>query len=216
VKATAESQLLDGRRSHLPGPEPGTRSGPDRRTLVLSAALELFAVRGYRTTTMVELGERAGIRGPSIYKHFSSKQEVLTAITFATMDKLLHNYAAAVAGTDDVVEQFRRAVEMHVRFHARHRYEAFVGTREIGSLEEPARSALLARRDIYEHGFRQLIERGDATGRFNVPSCRLASYAILDMGMGVAVWYREDGPLTEDEVVGHYGTLALRLVGVTS
>ena len=43
---------------------------------------------------------------------------------------------------------------------------------------------------------RELIHQGSAEGRFEVASSRLASYAILDMGMGVAVWFREDGPLT--------------------
>ncbi|MEU9331196.1 hypothetical protein AB0D91_47120 [Streptomyces canus] len=30
---------------------------------------------------------------------------------------------------------------------------------------------------------------------------RLVSYAVLDLGMGIAAWYREDGELTEDTIV---------------
>ncbi|MER6409461.1 hypothetical protein ABT269_39820 [Streptomyces viridosporus] len=36
---------------------------------------------------------------------------------------------------------------------------------------------------------------------------------MLDLGMGVAVWYREDGELTEDQIVYQYGDFALLLVG---
>jgi AcrR family transcriptional regulator len=203
-------------RAHTPTTlEPLPWSAVDRRGAIVAAALELFAAQGFRKTTMADLGAQAGIRGPSIYKHFPSKQLLLSEIMFATMDRLIEGFGISVGTTSDVVEQLRRAVEAHVRFHARHRLEAFVGTREIRSLDEPARSTVIARRDVYERGFRDLIHQGSAVGRFEVASSRLASYAILDMGMGVAVWFREDGPLSEEEVVRHYGTIALRVVGVT-
>jgi AcrR family transcriptional regulator len=205
--------LGDG-RAHIPStPERSEFAAADRRIAIVTAALELFAVQGFRNTTMDKLGDRVGIRGPSIYRHFSSKQQLLSEIMFATMDGLITGFDTVVATTNDIAEQLRRAVEVHVRYHARHRFEAFVGTREIGSLNEPARSAVITRRDTYEKGFREIIQRGSDEGRFEVPSARLASYAILDMGMGVAVWFREDGPLSEEEVVRHYGEMALSAVG---
>jgi AcrR family transcriptional regulator len=202
-------------RAHVQGhaSDGRLRAQAGRRASILAAALELFAIQGYRATTMEDLGRHAGIRGPSIYKHFSSKQTLLSEIMFATMDRLIDGYNSAVTGTDDVAKQLERAVETHIRYHARHRFEAFVGTREINSLDEPGRSAIVARRDTYEHGFRELIERGHMMGRFDVPSSRLASYAILDMGMGVAVWFRENGSLDEEQVVRHYSAMALRIVG---
>jgi len=108
-----------------------------RRSLILASALELFATRGYKSTTMDELGERVGIRGPSIYKHFRSKQDLLLVLMFQTMEQLLEGFEMAVSASDDVGQQLKLAVEAHVRYHARHRFEAFVGTREINSLTEP-------------------------------------------------------------------------------
>jgi AcrR family transcriptional regulator len=212
TRARSETLELE-HRAHAPTLVFDPMIGSTRRDRILSAALELFAVRGYRSTTMGDLGELAGIRGPSIYKHFKSKQEILAELMFATMDRLIDRHQAALAASDDVVERLELAVEAHVRYHARYRFEAFMGTREINSLEEPARSLLLARRDTYERGFRTLIETGQSEGKFNVTSSRLASYAILDMGMGVAVWFRDTGPINEDEVVHHYAGLALRMVG---
>lgn len=74
---------------------------------------------------------------------------------------------------------------------------------------------MLGKRDEYERAFRALIERGCDEGRFTVASPRLASYSILEMGIGVATWFRDDGPLTEAEVAYHYGEFALRIVGAT-
>lgn len=185
----------------------------DRSEDIRTAALELFTRQGYEATTMADIGAAVGIRGPSLYKHVASKQDLLAGIMVATMEALLAQHRAAVATTDDPTERLRRAAEAHVRYHARHRLEAFVGNREIRSLVEPHRSRVVGLRAEYESCFRDLVAAGVAAGRFRVASARLASYAILDLGMGVAAWYREDGELTEDAVVWQYSEFALRLVG---
>ncbi|SNQ51303.1 Transcriptional regulator (fragment) [Frankia canadensis] len=79
--------------------------------------------------------------------------------------------------------------------------DSSVGSRELRSLVQPHRDQVLGLRARYERGFRDIIEAGVRAGRFGVASARLASYAVLDLGMGVAAWYREDGEPTEDEVV---------------
>jgi AcrR family transcriptional regulator len=68
-----------------------------RRGQLFAVALELFAHRGYRATTMDDIAERAGVTKPLLYQHFSSKralylelvdsiaQDLLTAIRRAIM-----------------------------------------------------------------------------------------------------------------------------------
>lgn len=180
---------------------------------IRAAALGLFAERGYPATTMADIGAAVGIRGPSLYKHVPSKQDLLVQIMTRTMTDLRAGFERAIASTDDLIDQFRRAVEAHVRFHARHRLEAFVGTREIRSLQQPHRDQVVALRSTYENGFRELIEKGMRDGQFRAGSPKLASYAVLDMGMGISVWYRESGEVSEDELVYTYADHALRVVG---
>jgi AcrR family transcriptional regulator len=98
---------------------------------------------GYEATTMADIGAELGIRGPSLYKHVPSKQDLLVQIMTGTINALLAGCRAAVATTGDLVDRLRRATEAHVRYHARHRLEAFVGNREIRSLVEPHRSLVL-------------------------------------------------------------------------
>ncbi|MFD7516509.1 TetR/AcrR family transcriptional regulator [Streptomyces niveus] len=198
-------------RPHRPS-EPGHTSPADRRTGIRLAALRLFAVQGYRATTMTDIGAAVGIRGPSLYKHVASKHELLAEIMTGTMEQLIADNIAAVAGTDDVREQLRRSVEAHIRYHARHRLEAFVGNREIGNLEQRDQDRVLSRRSDYERRYRELIERGVAEGVFDVRSARIASYSILDMGIGVASWFNEGGEFSVDQLAYQYGDMALRIV----
>jgi AcrR family transcriptional regulator len=211
ASATASAR---GTRPELPRRGPGGRAAVDRPEQVRTAALELFAAHGYRGTTVDEIGARVGIRGPSVYKHFRSKQELLVEVVVGTTDALLAAQRAAVRSAVDVREQLRRAVEAHVRYHAEHPREAFVAAREVDSLAEPHRSEVLRKRADYERRLRRLIESGVRDGVFAVASPRLAAYAILDMGAGVAGWFRPGGPVSQDELATLYAELALRLVGV--
>lgn len=179
---------------------------------VRGAALSLFAERGYRATTMADIGASVGIRGPSLYRHVRSKQELLAAIMADTMTQLIAAQTAAIAAGGDEVRMVRRMIEAHVRFHAANREQAFVGNREIDNLEPPHRARVLRLRRRYEHGLRSVIARGSTSGIFHVTSARLASYAILDMGTGVATWFRRDGPHTVDEIAYTYADYAIALL----
>lgn len=180
---------------------------------ISDAALELFADRGYQATTMDDIGAALGIRGPSLYKHVRSKQDLLVEIMLETMKTLIRDQQAALDAGGDLTTKFRRIVEAHVRYHAAHRREAFVGNREIGSLEDEQRQYVTELRDLYELRLRSLIEEGCAGGHFSVQSPKLASYAILEMGIGVSAWFRSDGGYSVDEVAYMYSEIAMRSVG---
>jgi AcrR family transcriptional regulator len=186
---------------------------PVTRAAVRDVALRLFAERGYRLTTMADIGAALGIRGPSLYKHVTSKQELLVEVMTETMTTLIARQHAAVdaGGPPDV--QLRRAVEAHVRYHATHREHAIVGNREIGSLAEPTRSQVLEMRRAYEQGLRTIIEKGCAAGAFSTAHPRLVSYAILDMGIGLTAWYHPGGEYDVDTLCYVYANMAVQMLG---
>src|SRR5699024_7724141 len=75
---------------------------PSRRQQLLTAATELFSTHGYQRVSMADIGSAAGITGPSVYRHFSSKAALLAAICNRAADRLttdadraLHNSGAS-------------------------------------------------------------------------------------------------------------------------
>lgn len=55
---------------------------------ILNAAMTLFAEKGYSDVYVGEIAEAVGIKAPSLYKHFKSKQEIFNAI----LDEMKINY----------------------------------------------------------------------------------------------------------------------------
>ncbi|MBR1852435.1 MAG: TetR/AcrR family transcriptional regulator [Lachnospiraceae bacterium] len=47
---------------------------------ILEAALTLFAEKGYDGTGVDGIAEHVGIKGPSLYKHFKGKEDILNAL----------------------------------------------------------------------------------------------------------------------------------------
>jgi len=67
------------------------RKAATRRSLIRSAQT-LFAAQGYDATTLEEIAGHAGLHVQTLYRHFSSKQELATA------------------GDEDLLAHFRRAI----------------------------------------------------------------------------------------------------------
>jgi AcrR family transcriptional regulator len=195
-------------------PATASREGTGRWNDVAEAALSLFSERGYHGTTMKHVAAELGVQAPSLYNHVGSKQEILARLMKTGMERMIAKQDEALASTDDVVEQLRLMTEAHVLVHTSHRRSALIGDRELRNLEEPARTEQRGRRELYERRFRDTIERGVLQGAFKVNSPKLASFAIIEMATSVAVWFRDEGPLSENDVAHEYGQMALRIVGV--
>src|SRR2546427_11992467 len=59
----------------------------DGREALLEAALEVFAERGYRDSSVDEIAERAGYSKGAVYWHFSSKDDLFFALLEERIDR---------------------------------------------------------------------------------------------------------------------------------
>lgn len=96
--------------------EPPTTSsgGGGRRDEILDAAAQLFADRGYPGTGVDDIGAAVGITGPSVYKHFPSKDAILVAIGQRSAMRLEAGAMAASASTTDPARLLDKLVDSYV------------------------------------------------------------------------------------------------------
>ena len=181
---------------------------------IIAAAVENFQARGYHGTSMRDIAATAGITPASIYHHFPSKQHILQHIMESVMkDVLTLTNAALIRAGNSPADQLTALMRAWALFHTRHRAEALIGATEIRSLDDTGHRIVVALRDQQERMFREIIERGVAEGVFTTQFPREAARAIINMGSTLASWYREDGPLTPEQMADRYAALALGTVG---
>ena len=78
-----------------------TTKGERTREAIMAAATELFRERGFRETSLGDIGAVAGVSGPAIYRYFGSKGELLSV--------LIEEAAVIWRGTvDDVLNEDSR------------------------------------------------------------------------------------------------------------
>jgi AcrR family transcriptional regulator len=84
----------------------------ERREDIVRAARALLEEEGPSALTMRRLGERLGVRAPSLYKHVSGKDELEDALQRAGLDEIGAEVARAAAGAPDplaaAVDAYRR------------------------------------------------------------------------------------------------------------
>jgi AcrR family transcriptional regulator len=192
------------------------RSTVVSRDIVMNAACELFAERGYHGTAMKDIAEALGVRASSLYNHVTAKQDILFAIMDKAMDRALSAQEEALRNVTDVSDQLRAATESLVLDFLRNPAEVTVCNTEVRSLEPANRTAIVAKRDRYADRVRAIIARGCQAGRFQTSNPQLAAFAVLEMGNGAKSWFRPTGRYPDTYVAREYGEFALRVVGCTA
>jgi AcrR family transcriptional regulator len=72
----------------------------ERRVAIQSSALEVFAERGYHTTSIDDIARAAGISKALIYEHFASKQELHADLLEVQASELYRRVAKAVEAVE--------------------------------------------------------------------------------------------------------------------
>ncbi len=120
-----------------PGPE---RQGPvrarskQRRAEIMSAAAALFAQRGFHGVSIDDIGSAAGLSGPGIYRHFPSKEAVLSQMLLDISERLLEEGGRRASAAADAQEALDALLRWHIGFALGQPDLITVQTRELANV----------------------------------------------------------------------------------
>jgi AcrR family transcriptional regulator len=75
------------------------------RDRILDAAEAHFAEKGFRATSIGEIADDVGIRGPSLYKHFATKADLYHAVARRLLDPYFEVLERLLAPSDALAAQ---------------------------------------------------------------------------------------------------------------
>jgi AcrR family transcriptional regulator len=162
---------------------------PSRRQQILSEATRLFAEHGYRAVSMEDIGAAVGLAAPSVYRHYSSKDEILllaarsmgARLTMNASDVLSRHrdpwdpaaaLSAIVTSYVDTMSGFRDLVAVYIR--------------DVGYLPRAGRAELLGMQRDYVAQWVELLRetepaRGEQAARIAV---HVALAVVNDLSRG--------------------------------
>tara|TARA_B100000378_G_scaffold277177_1_gene276859 strand:+ start:66520 stop:67143 length:624 start_codon:yes stop_codon:yes gene_type:complete len=83
---------------------------------ILSGALDAIAERGVRRLSMSDIIEASGVSRGTLYRYFSSKDDVLAAVAEFVCIGFENGIREAAEGIDDPIERFRQVMQFYARY----------------------------------------------------------------------------------------------------
>jgi len=178
-------------RESASGPE---RRGEHTRERILDAAEALFADRGFEGTALRDVAARVGIRTPSLYNHFPSKEALYSAVLERVVEPVLALLSEIVQSPPRERPDSRQVVGRVMALLARRPdlprlvvHEALGGGQHLRPLLQKVVGPVLVRAQEAV-----LATPGaERWGRERVPLLVLAAYHMVVGHFAIAPFYRE-------------------------
>ncbi|MDE3174955.1 MAG: TetR family transcriptional regulator [Pseudomonadota bacterium] len=184
-----------------------------KRERTLGAAVDLFYAKGYENTTLDEVADRLGMTKPFVYANFGSKAELLAEICLRGVlaaSQALDAVLARRKGPRESLEAFARDYVTAVLGVQKH---IAVYVREEKNLDSSDARRLGEMRREFFGKMTKLLERGVATGEFEIDDAGLAALGIGGAVTWSAFWFRPDGRLSSEEIAETMTKLLLGMAG---
>ena len=130
-----------------------------RREQLLTSAIQLIDEHGYQSVNMTELGAAVGITGPSIYKHYPAKADLLVAALVRGHDRLQAGMTQALSRAENPQQALDLLVRAQIAYAEENKSLIGILISERDQLPERERQRVYrAQRDVLDTWVRVLDE----------------------------------------------------------
>jgi AcrR family transcriptional regulator len=179
----------------------------ERRRAIVDTSANLFAKRGYHTTSTAELCEANDIGKGALYYYIGSKEQLLVAIHDRVMDEVMAgaDRVARMGGSPPAQLAMLGEELLDVIFH--YPDHVWVFLHEFPALTGENADNFRRRRREYERRIERVFEEGSKSGHFRPLDARMATMAWLGMHNYTYLWMRAGGKFSAKEVASSYADI---------
>ena len=171
-----------------------------RKREILAQSQSVLKEKGYAATSVRDIAKALEIEPASLYSHFKSKEDILKITCFEMADK----FELAVKEVNDIYfnaeEKLRMAIKLHVEILTQNLDSAIIFIRDWRNLSDQSLKDFTAKRNLYEEGFREIVQTGIDEGVFNETDKKFAALTILSSVNWIVEWYQPDGKLNAEQI----------------
>jgi AcrR family transcriptional regulator len=170
-----------------------------RRLEILRAAGREFRARGFAETGMRDIAEAAALSPANLYNYFKGKHEILYFCQDNALDRMIGALEAARRRRAGAAARLRLVIVSHLRCLL-DEVEGSAAHFLTSALPPRQHRYLVAKRDRYEQGVRNIVASGIRSGEFVPRDAALMARAMLGALNWSVQWFRPEGPLTAVEI----------------
>lgn len=179
---------------------------------VLDAAAKIFRDYGYAGTTMRAIADEADLKAGSIYYHYKSKDELITAVLDLSIRSLTDTVASELEALPETAtgrERIETAIRAHLSAIIQNGDYTLVSRRVFGQVPEAIRVRNTRLRDSYAGIWQDILLTAQKRGEFRTTiNLSLVRLFILGALNWTVEWYKPGGrPI--DEVAREFASFVL-------
>jgi AcrR family transcriptional regulator len=173
------------------------------RIEILKAAAAAFRRLGYHGATVERIADALRMKKGNLYYYFRDKEDILFACHQYSLDRLLAILDDVEQSNRPPDEKLRQLIvsSVHTILDELHGTALFL---DLEALSPSHFKTIVARRDRFDRGLRQVLAEGIGSGSFARRDAKLLSFAILGAVNWIPRWYRPDGPATSQEIAERF------------
>lgn len=172
----------------------------ERKKEILAQSQGILKDKGYAATSVRDIAKALEMEPASLYSHFKSKEDILKITCFEMADK----FELAVKEVNDIYfnaeEKLRMAIKLHVEILTQNLDSAIIFIRDWRNLTGKSLEQFVAKRNVYEEGFREIVQTGIDEGVFKETNKKFAALTILSSVNWIVEWYQPDGKLNAEQI----------------
>ena len=169
----------------------------DKRLRLVGAACAVFAEKGYASTRVSEIAERAGVGKGTVYEYFSSKEELLFAVFESINTDISSRMNDALAAGGSTEEQLHNVLRLGAEVISEQVdlqpvILDFWAASRGKDVEETYRRAVVASYTFFRNLFSDFIREGQKRGEFKdtVDAEALATLVVASVdGLGIQLFF---------------------------
>ncbi len=169
----------------------------DKRPRLVRAASDVFAKKGYASTRVADIAERAGIGKGTVYEYFSSKEELLFAVFESINEDITLRMNAVLDDDEPSQEQLFNLLRLGAEVITEQRELQpvvldFWAASRGGGFEEKYRESVVASYTLYRKLIADFIRGGQKRKSFrsDVDADTLAATVVATVdGLGIQLYF---------------------------
>jgi AcrR family transcriptional regulator len=177
----------------------------DQRETILASAYDRFSRYGFRKTTVEEIARGAGLKKPSVYYYFRSKEEIIRELVRREGRKLLARLETAVNVESSIGDKLRAFFITRIAYFKEQKRRGALSIEELDEMRPLLTDAF---RQFFEQEIRvlsQVFEQAAAAGEIEIDNPRLCSLVAVAALQGVDDVFWRSG--FEDQIEAGMGLM---------
>jgi TetR/AcrR family transcriptional regulator, cholesterol catabolism regulator len=195
------------------------RKSERTRERILDAAAVAFRERGFAATRLSDIADRANLQAPSLYYHFSSKEELIEEVLSLGVKRTFAKVQQAVAEVpeDDPIGRLRAAIETHIAMVLETGDYSAANLRLYGQMPDDIRKRLERTQRSVGRYWNRLLQAAHDAGAIRA-DLNLSVLRMLILGSlnWAAEWYQPGRGVSPAELSRHATVLLLEGISASS